>query len=368
VASSSIGALPADKPVHQTGERTIGLRSNSVISANLHGWLDLARGLAAVEVLAFHSYQLRFREQVPGAGYGASIVFAFSALWVLSGHGVAAVIVFFVLSGYLVGGPVLVRAKNGELNAIEYFSARAARLYVVLLPALVLSFCAYFTAKQMVGWEAFTASRQLLFNSSGLFSASISGATAICNGLFLQTIICSEFAGNLALWSLSNEFWYYVLIFALVSARKRLSWALIIITIFVLFIMAEYSVMPGAYHTGLKFFFYFFIWCGGALVYAVVAPALAWLFAFFICICVVYLLCIKGLLPYWAASHLMIGLFTAAAILSVEFLKISLPSFLNFTKKLANFSFSLYAIHFPILVILRSHRLVSMLSLYCVVY
>ena len=38
----------------------IGFRAETGVSPLLSDWLDLARGLAAVEVLAFHSYQLMF--------------------------------------------------------------------------------------------------------------------------------------------------------------------------------------------------------------------------------------------------------------------------------------------------------------------
>jgi peptidoglycan/LPS O-acetylase OafA/YrhL len=330
----------------------IGFRSKAVMPPNLPDWLDLARGLAVVEVLAFHSYQLMFQEQVPGASYDASVVFVYSALWALSAHGIAAVVVFFVLSGYLVGGPALVRAKNGGLSAIDYFSARAARLYVVVIPALVISFFAYVSARHMGGWQAFVASHYDFYLATGLFSASVSPASAFCNGLFLQTITCATFAGNLALWSLSNEFWYYVLIFALVSVRKTPSLALLIVGIVVLFVIAEKSDVRGT-HTGLKFIFYFLIWCSGALVYAIVAPVLAWLFGFLICLGGIYILSIKGLLASWAAYYLTIGLLTAAAILSLEITKISLPSSLRFTKELAKFSFSIYAIHYPILLLLN---------------
>jgi peptidoglycan/LPS O-acetylase OafA/YrhL len=332
--------------------RVIGIRSEGVIPPTLVNWLDLARGLAAVEVMAFHGYQLMFQEQVPGAGHDASIVVAYSALWALSAHGVAAVLVFFVLSGYLVGGPALVRAKNGGLSAIDYFSARAARLYVVLIPALVISVCAYVSARHLGGWQAFAASREQLYDASSLFFASISPASALCNVLFLQTITCLPFAGNLALWSLSNEFWYYVLIFALVSVRKTPPLALLIVGICVLFVIAEKSDVRGT-HTGLKFFFYFFIWCGGALVYAIVAPVLAWLSTFVISLGGIYILSMKGLLPSWAAYQLTTGLLTAAAIVTLEATKASLPSFLRFTGELAKFSFSLYAIHYQILVFLN---------------
>jgi len=164
----------------------ISLRRETGISPNLAGWLDLARGLSAVEVLAFHSYQLMFLERLPTAADPPSIKFAYSTLWALSGHGVSAVMVFFVLSGYLVGGPALVRAHRGQLSGIEYFSARAARLYVVLIPALTVSFCAYVSARQLPGWAAFVASHQDLYDGARIFSGQVGPATALCNGLFLQ--------------------------------------------------------------------------------------------------------------------------------------------------------------------------------------
>lgn len=330
----------------------ITLRRTTTIPSNLPGWLDMARGLAALEVVAFHSYQLMFQEQLPGADADPSIAYAYSALWTLSAHGVAAVMVFFVLSGYLVGGPAIVRARNGSLNAVDYFSARASRLYVVLIPALAISFCAYVFARQSSDWQAFVGSRHMLYDASGLFAASVGPATAACNAVFLQTITCSTFAGNLALWSLSNEFWYYVLAFALLSVGRKPSLLLLIGAIFILFVIAERSDPLGT-HTGLKFFFYFIIWCAGAFVYAFTAPPLLWMAGLLSGLGVVYALSLKGLLAPWAAYHLSIGLVTVAAIVMLEFTKATLPPFLRFTKEIAKFSFSLYAIHYPLLVLLN---------------
>jgi peptidoglycan/LPS O-acetylase OafA/YrhL len=333
-------------------DRVIRIRLEAVIPPELANWLDLARGLAAVEVLAFHSYQLMFLEQLPNASYDASIVYAYVVLRAFSAHGGAAVLVFFVLSGYLVGGPALVRARSGRLSAIDYFSARASRLYVVLIPALAVSFCAYTWATHVAGWPEFVASRQHLYDAPSLFSASVAPGAALCNGLFLQTITCSPFAANVALWSLSNEFWYYVLAFALISVRKTRPLALLIAAVFALFVVAELSDPQGT-HNGFKFFFYFLIWCSGAVVYAIIAPVVTWLTTFLIGLGVIYILSMQGLLPSWLLYDLTIGLLTAAAILTLEATKVPVPSFLRFTRELANFSFSLYAIHYPILVFLN---------------
>jgi peptidoglycan/LPS O-acetylase OafA/YrhL len=330
----------------------VGFRAETSISPVLSDWLDLARGLAAVEVLAFHSYQLMFIDQLPGPDYDPAIRFIYSVLSSLSGHGGDAVIVFFVLSGYLVGGPALVRSFSGRLSAVDYFSARIARLYIVVIPALTISFCIYVSARQTAGWGSFVAAHHDFYDAAKAFFAPIGPSAAICNVLFLQTIACSEFAGNVALWSLSNEFWYYVLFFALISVRKAPAYILLIIAIFGLFMVAERFDAAGA-HTGLKFFFFFAIWCCGVLVYAVAAPGWVWCCGFLAILAGIFELSTKGLFPHWAAAVAAVGLGTAALIVFIERLKIPLPSFLGFGRELAKLSFSLYAIHYPILLLLN---------------
>lgn len=327
----------------------INFRSKTGVPSAVSDWLDLVRGLAAIEVLLFHSYQLLFQEQLPAESYGSVIVYAYSVLWSLSAHGPSAVIVFFVLSGYLVGGPALVRAGAGKLNGVDYLCARAARLYVVLIPALLLSLLFFVSARHARGWQAFVDTHQYFDQGSMIFTASYGPATALCNMLFLQTISCSMFAGNMALWSLSNEFWYYLLIFALLSVRKSSLWILPVALIFALFAFAEHSDKLG-YHTGLKFFFYFGIWSLGTVVYAVSAPILLWSVLFVVGIGGTAVVAHAGLLAPWAAKDLTIGLVTAAAILGIGFAKVELPSFLRFGKETAKWSFSLYAIHYPMLV------------------
>ncbi|MET3911288.1 diketogulonate reductase-like aldo/keto reductase/peptidoglycan/LPS O-acetylase OafA/YrhL [Bradyrhizobium sp. S3.3.6] len=330
----------------------IVFRAETGVSPALSDWLDLARGLAAVEVLAFHSYQLMFMEKLPGENYDPAIRLVYSVLWTLSAHGPAAVLVFFVLSGYLVGGPALVRNMRGRLHAVDYFSARVSRLYVVLLPALTVSFSAYVSARQSGAWQAYVSSHLDVYNSAAIFQAPIGAATAICNGLFLQTIACSEFAGNAALWSLSNEFWYYVLFFAIISARKIPAYILLIIAVLALFVMAEHFESRGT-HAGLKLLFFFAIWSLGVIAYAVVVPIWVWCCSFVVSTVGLYVLASKGLVPQWAAFSLAVGLGTTAFIVGIDYLKVSLPSSLRIGGELAKISFSLYAIHYPILLLLN---------------
>ncbi|ACA19306.1 acyltransferase 3 [Methylobacterium sp. 4-46] len=330
----------------------ISIRQDNQIPPRLSAWLDLARGIAAIEVLLFHSYQLLFLEKVPGAEYSEPIRYLYSFVWMVSQHGVAAVIVFFVLSGYLVGGPAIVRARTGRLSAADYAGARLSRLYTVLIPSLVLSALLYVLSQQSANWSTFAVAHADLYHADRLLEAKLTPAAAACNALFLQTILCHEFAGNLALWSLSNEAWYYVLFFCLLSIRQNVLCPLIAIFVLALFVASERLDVQGT-HTGLKFFFYFAIWCIGAAVYAVRAPGPLIGAAIALGVAVSAVLLARGLLPSWAAYHLQLGLLTAGAIKALEILDVGVTRLGSWTGLIARSSFSLYAFHYPMLVALN---------------
>jgi peptidoglycan/LPS O-acetylase OafA/YrhL len=116
--------------------------------------------------------------------------------------GSPAVFWFFVISGYLVGGSVIAEiAQTSSFDFRRYLINRMTRLYVVLLPALALG--ALLDSVRIATWGA---------NAHAGFenAASLSGVTLIGNIFYLQTIVVSTFGSNYPLWSLANEFWYYV--------------------------------------------------------------------------------------------------------------------------------------------------------------
>ena len=60
-----------------------------------------------------------------------------SGFYFVTGFGHQAVMVFFVLSGFLVGGTVVSRVDAGQWSWIDYAITRMTRLWIVLLPALL---------------------------------------------------------------------------------------------------------------------------------------------------------------------------------------------------------------------------------------
>lgn len=82
-------------------------------------YLDLIRFTAALVVVLSHAA-------------------AFTSLKIplISGLGTEAVVVFFVLSGYVIAYV----SNNKENNYIVFFKARAIRIYSVLIPAILITF------------------------------------------------------------------------------------------------------------------------------------------------------------------------------------------------------------------------------------
>ena len=200
----------------------------------------------------------------------------------------------------------------------------------------------------------------LYLNRFGLYDESFSGRIPVVNfnfhqnlspsvfGLNLvmcQTILGPVFGSNGPLWSLANEFWYYLagpLLFALFFTRER--WRLLfgVGALAVLFWFLPAAIL-----------IYFLVWLFGAVLYFFNA---------------------RPRLPLWFSLLLFLGSFSATRL---QWLK--LPHLGNFliaisfalvinsatgsarrlpwhslSRRAANFSYSVYLCHFPFLVFVLS--------------
>jgi peptidoglycan/LPS O-acetylase OafA/YrhL len=172
--------------------------------------ISLLRGLAAFVVAAAH---LR-SEMYPGLRTAADPALWFQGFAFATGFAHQAVLVFFVISGWLVGGSLL--NKIGQPGAVtNYAIDRATRLWTVLIPTFGL------TLLFGLGTGALLPNG-IDFSAANEFSAlSFAG-----NLLGQQRVTLNDFGGNYALWSLANETWYYVMFPLLVlmfTARRTTS-------------------------------------------------------------------------------------------------------------------------------------------------
>ncbi|MEM8720415.1 MAG: acyltransferase [Cyanobacteria bacterium P01_G01_bin.39] len=169
-------------------------------------WLDVVRGLCAVAVCTGHLRVMLFIDY--SELQSASVIN--KILYFVTGIGHQAVMIFFVLSGFFVGGSILKSRAN--FSWIEYFIARLSRLWIVLIPALLFTFLID-QLIQAVAPNILAGAYYSLWNSGPLQDQSYSNSweTFLGNTFFLQKILTPIYGTNDPLWSLTNEFWYYIL-------------------------------------------------------------------------------------------------------------------------------------------------------------
>jgi peptidoglycan/LPS O-acetylase OafA/YrhL len=156
--------------------------------------ISLLRGLAALQVAAAH---LR-AEAFPGLRTLEDPSLAYVGLAFITGFAHQAVIIFFLISGWLVGGSLL--NKIGQPQALRSYTIdRVTRLWTVLVPTFVLIL--------LIGFVIGAANpARVDFSAANPYSAT----AFVGNMLGLQTVTVPSYGGNFPLWSLAYETWYYV--------------------------------------------------------------------------------------------------------------------------------------------------------------
>lgn len=149
-------------------------------------WLDWLRFTAALMVVAIHSRGGTWLEW--GRLAEASQTKIVAAFFALTRAGSEWVLVFFVLSGFLVGGKVIERLGAGTFSLRDYIIDRFSRIWVPLVPALIWSAIVGLWLGKPVSW------------------CDLGG-----NLLGLQGGLFPNFAANQPLWSLGYEIWFYFL-------------------------------------------------------------------------------------------------------------------------------------------------------------
>ncbi len=200
------------------------VRARPPLSARTVRTLDACRALAALAVVVQHARLALFVDprNITAVGPVGSIVY-----WA-SGFGHEAVVVFFVLSGALVGGGVVAAVSSEAWSWRDYVIRRLSRLYVVLIPALILA--ALWDHAGITLFPSGPDYRDIIsavtLGSHTLVIHSQSAWAFAGNAMFLMTIYVPVFGSAGALWSLSNEFWYYLLFpcvaLAIVGRRNSL--------------------------------------------------------------------------------------------------------------------------------------------------
>jgi peptidoglycan/LPS O-acetylase OafA/YrhL len=154
-----------------------------------------------------HWRNLLFKDfqELANPGLGLKVFYLFT------GAGHEAVMLFFVLSGCVIAHVIYGLHERGKWSWRGYLSARLSRLWIVLIPALLLT-----AVWDWIGmWLA--AGKQSIYEGAGFGNilnqpvATLSGAEVFFgNVFFLQRILVPTFGSNGPVWSISYEFVYYL--------------------------------------------------------------------------------------------------------------------------------------------------------------
>lgn len=312
--------------------------------------LDMVRGAAAVAVALSH---VRGALLVDYADLESTSL-ALKALYFATGLGHQAVIVFFALSGFLVGGAAFSRINAGEWKFIPYIVARVTRLWVVAIPALLLTFALDTVGIAVTGGVGYGGEYHtlLLSGPSPTVGADLSFGALLGNVFFLQTIVTPTFGTNGPLWSLANEFWYYLVFpIALASVRLRstsLRWRLIgaALSVGLLLVLPTELTALGA------------IWVAGALSYLCMrwlgdlAPSRRYAYL----VCAALLSCAatvaSAVLPRSLSLDLVAGVAWASLIPAIACVGYGPGWYRWTTRGLSEVSYTLYLFHAPVVLFL----------------
>ena len=323
--------------------------------------LDAIRGAAALVVLLGHNRDLYF-SSLNGDRMDASGVANGQTLG--AGHAPAAkaqitigneaVMIFFVLSGYLVGGGVIRALRHNTWSWKNYLTKRLTRLWVVLIPALLLGVALDFAGLHLhpppASIYAGPPQQSVVHDlNEHLRLIVIAG-----NAIFLQGARVPTAGSNDSLWSLSNEFWYYIAFPAVLLAFKK-NQALWLRCIYLLFFAAIGLLV------GKNISILLFIWVLGALVSAIplrvprsAAKIAGSTLAIFIPI--VFVVVRRVHLPYLAAQWIVASYFAVVLYLLLhQTQRAGEGIYASAARFFSRISYTLYLVHLPVAIFLCAY-------------
>lgn len=300
------------------------------LSQGKSDFFDLLRWVSALIVVVGHSEM--YGRMISGEHYSnTSSYYSY-----LASHAHSAVIVFFVLSGYLVAYSVNNKLKSVNFTFQEYFLDRWSRIYSVLIGAILFTLLIDF-AGQFLSQDYHNVSYVPQDRGVMRFLVNLFGIQGI-QGYRVQL------GTNPALWSIGYEFTFYIL-FGLVVFKRQLFKNNLVVALVVTLILLV---------IGLKMAGYFLIWLVGVLAFYLNKRIKTCLPSVILALLSLGLILLNHFMSYKNIAGLdeyyidfILALFLGA-LFSFEFGWKGWEG-ARVNKFMAEFSYSLYAFHMPII-------------------
>ena len=304
----------------------------------------MVRGLAAFLVVIGHARNFLFidYQQLSAPSHWVSVLFLITK----AGH--QGVIIFFVLSGYLISGSVLRSVQRGAWSWPSYLSHRLIRLWTVLLPGLIL--CALLDHYALSHHLAPTLYQDGAANHMSVDVAQRLTPTIFLQNLFfLQVMVAPPFGSDTALWSLAYEFWYYILFplgFVVIARNSKLRARLLCAGLFIVVAWSARCYLS-----------LFPVWLGGTVLALIPTRRLPLITRWLATLVYVpfFFLCASNRFLHDYSDYLL-------SVATVLFLWVILSAtsesrstiLVRGTQEFARFSYSTYVVHMPFLLLLTA--------------
>lgn len=304
----------------------------------------MARGLAALAVLFSHVRGLFFMpyHELAHRPVAITVLYAATSL----GH--QAVIVFFVLSGFFIVSSVVSSFDQGTWSWTGYLVNRIVRLSLVLIPALFL--CLFL---DQLGMQLSPLAAFYRHPVGNIISTSVASFETFRNFIgsffYVQGILAQPFGSNSPLWSLSYEFWYYILFpVAFCALTRKVRPALR-----ALYLGAAISIL---FFVGHVIALYFLIWlAGGAIGVMLLRGRTQLRFGWANAAAILPLACTLGVSVVKPLdSGFLMDSVVAVGFAMWMYSLIEMPEkqvgefYAKTARRLARFSYTLYLTHFPV--------------------
>lgn len=293
--------------------------------------LDAIRGFTAFYILLTH--------------FVLVINFIPKPIKIFFDFGQEAVVVFFVLSGFVI---YLSIYRQPHLTFKSYFTKRFSRIYFPLFVSIFISIIiVYFSGslREEFSWTEFTGNLLMLQDFA-----------EVKPGVWFKPLL-----HNLPLWSLGYEWWFYMMFYPIYKFSRKLPGKIYFILAFCLLSYINYITIPN--HASLVFSYFIIWWSGveaaavftqqGQFTYKNMSPVLFSLF----------LMSVITAIPAFSISEIRLGYypflifrhFLDAYVLMVIGIFWYQRGLVNFDKifglfsKLAPISYPLYLLQYPII-------------------
>jgi peptidoglycan/LPS O-acetylase OafA/YrhL len=314
--------------------------------------LNCCRWIAALLVVFQHVRHILFPEYGELAHKNALM----AAFYFITGLGSEAVIVFFVISGFLVGGGALRKFLDGRYDARDYALHRFSRIYIVLVPALLVG-----CALDFLGMTYFNQS--LIYTGPPraplmeTVAQTLNLPVLFGNLANLQNLYVPVVGSNGPLWSLAYEWWYYCIFWAFLGLIWRAS-SLTARVLYGIGLVLMLVLLPG------KLLLWFSLWLlglglGWASTSRLRVPPLAGLALFVLTLAAVrlsYRWSGGAPDPVYVSYLRDLAVAIACFVMLMSFSRLRSFRFgsAGFHRNMAEFSYTTYLVHFPAMLFLTA--------------